>query len=83
MAKNTWTADRRLYLDASGKVVEADNPARASLLVAQGGELLMDEAVRLGLVTEPAVKELMPASQNKLSLPAAENKAGKPAGKRD
>jgi predicted O-methyltransferase YrrM len=75
MATNLWTADRRLYLDAAGKVVEADNPARASLLVAQGGTILMDDAIRYGLVAEP--KAAAPAAANKAVRPAAQNKGDK------
>lgn len=53
MADTTWTADRRLYLDAHGNVVEADNPARVTLLVPQGGRLSMADAARYGLLEEP------------------------------
>lgn len=56
MASNLWTADRRLYLDKDGKVVEADDPTRQSLLVATGGTIPLADAERYGLVTvTPAV----------------------------
>lgn len=48
-SKATWTSDRRLYLNAAGQVVEADDPSRVSLLVAQGAALPADVAQRYGL----------------------------------
>lgn len=61
MARNRqqalWTADRRLYLNAAGQVVEADDPTRASLLVAVGNSIPMAEAIRLGLAEAPAVTD--------------------------
>lgn len=51
MASNLWTSDRRLYLDKDGKVVEADDPTRQSLLVAQGGTIPLADAQRYGLTT--------------------------------
>lgn len=47
-----WTSDRRLYLNANGQVVEADDPTRVSLLVRAGGTMLRSEAERLGLLAE-------------------------------
>lgn len=48
--KNLWTADRRLYLDRAGKVVEADDPTRATLLVAgPGATIPYAQAETLGL----------------------------------
>jgi hypothetical protein len=77
MASNMWTADRRLYLDQDGKVVEADDPNRASLLVAQGGSIPLADAERYGLVTvEPQqVKAVAAPKANKAAAPAAQNKA--------
>lgn len=54
MASNMWTSDRRLYLDKDGKVVEADDPTRVSLLVAAGGNMPMADAERYGLTGEKA-----------------------------
>lgn len=48
----TFTASRRLYLDADGNVVEHDSPHKSSLLVAEGGTLPMKRARELGLVGE-------------------------------
>lgn len=46
----TFTADRRLYLDAGGRVVEHDDPAKVSLLVPAGGTLPLKRARDLGLL---------------------------------
>lgn len=42
--------ERRLYLDAAGSVVEADDPTRAELLAAAGTEISDARARALGLV---------------------------------
>ena len=47
-----FKSDRRLYVDANDKVVEADSPDRAKLLVSAGGSLPMEDARRYGLVAE-------------------------------
>lgn len=74
MASNMWTADRRLYLNAEGQAVEADDPTRIKLLVAAGGSIPMADAERYGLITvQPAV--VTPAEKAK--APAA-NKAAAP-----
>lgn len=80
MASNLWTSDRRLYLDKDGKVVEADNPTRLSLLVAAGGTIPLADAERYGLVTvTPAVIESVkpeaPEDELKTKAPAPDNKA--------
>ncbi|MBP7570779.1 MAG: hypothetical protein KBA95_12030, partial [Acidobacteria bacterium] len=78
MAANTWTADRRLYLDRDGKVVEADDPARATLLAPAGGALPLARAQSLGLVTGPDAPP--PAEGGGPVKRAPANKAGrKPA----
>lgn len=76
MATNLWTADRRLYLNAEGKVVEADDPTRQSLLVAQGGTIPLADAERLGIVTvTPAqITTVAPAGGEKAKAAPA-NKA--------
>lgn len=74
MASNLWTADRRLYLDKDGKVVEADDPTRQSLLVAVGGTIPLADAERYGLVTvKVAEVKAKPAAANKAKAPG-ENK---------
>lgn len=47
--KNDFVSDKRLYLDADGNVVAADNPKRAKLLVAEGGVLSQEQAEKYGL----------------------------------
>lgn len=87
MAANTWTANRRLYLNKAGTVVEADDPARTSLLVAEGGSLPLEQARALGLVNvtpevveetemaSPSEKAKADAPSNKARAKAPENKA--------
>lgn len=80
MAANTYTADRRLYLDRDGNVVEADDPNRATLLIGEGGALLLDDAVRYGLANpdgtaiqrQPAAEQ--PEGEKAQAVPPA-NKA--------
>jgi hypothetical protein len=75
MATNLWTSDRRIYLDKDGAAVEADDPARVSLLVAQGGTIPLTEAERLGLVTvTPAEVKAVAPKTNKSKAKAPENK---------
>ena len=76
MATNLWTSDRRIYLNAEGKAVEADDPTKQSLLVAQGGTIPLADAEKYGLVTvTPAqVTTVAPASSEKAKA-APTNKA--------
>lgn len=95
MARDLWTADRRLYLNAAGKAVEADDPSRAELLVAAGNTIPRARAVALGLVEaepepDPAASPLKNrgrAPVNKLrTTPPADKTAAKtadPGGARD
>ncbi len=59
--QRAFIADRRIYLDRTGRAVEADDPARAELLVATGGSLPYERAAELGLVSreemEPGLSE--------------------------
>jgi hypothetical protein len=57
-AMASYKADRRLYLNAAkDAVVEEGSADAAYLLVAEGGELSMDEAEKYGLVGgEPALE---------------------------
>jgi hypothetical protein len=68
-----YVADRRLYLDKDGKVVEADDPTRQSLLISSGGTMPEADARRLGLmdVDEPKAAKA-PANKAKA---APSNKA--------
>lgn len=75
VAENTWTADRRLYLNKDGKAVEADDPARVSLLVAEGGAIELERAQQLGLVeVVPAEVKAITPKTNKARAKAPENK---------
>lgn len=47
---NQFTASERLYLNADGKVVGADDPNRVSLLAAEGTSMPIERAQELGLV---------------------------------
>lgn len=68
---NFYVADRRLYTDVQGRVVEADDPKRRTLLVSPGQRMLMREAIRLGLTGRPAAAAA-PAEEKE--APKAENK---------
>jgi len=66
-----WIADRRIYLDAQGNAVEANDPAKATLLVPVGGTLPLERARALGLVPtpaappEPAKAKIAPANKGR------------------
>lgn len=76
MADTTWTSPRRLYLDKAGKVVEENDPTRASLLVAAGGSIPLARAQELGLLDE--AKAAPAPAETKLRPGPAENKALSP-----
>lgn len=48
--KTDWVADRRLYLDKDGNVVEGKGSNRVSLLVAAGCTMPIEQARKYGLV---------------------------------
>jgi hypothetical protein len=75
--RNEWVADRRLYLDKDGKVVEEGDPTRATLLVGAGAPLAMDDAIRLGLVDDKGetVKAKAKPAENKARAAAPANKS--------
>lgn len=78
MASNMWTSDRRLYLNAEGEAVEADDPTRIKLLVAAGGSIPLADAERYGLVTvTPAVVTPAEKAKEKPANKAAAPKANK------
>lgn len=52
-ARGTYTLPRRLYLDKAGKVVEANDPARQTLLGTAGFTIPAERARELGLLDEP------------------------------
>lgn len=45
-----YIADRNLYLDAEGNLVEEDNPAQVRQLVGKGGALSTEVATKYGLL---------------------------------
>jgi hypothetical protein len=53
MASPAYIADRRLYLAADGRVVEARDPDKLTLLVPAGGSLPFEWARALGLIADP------------------------------
>jgi hypothetical protein len=57
MANSDFVADRRLYLDSEGNVVEADDPNRARLLVGVGGTVPAADAERYGLKAQSKAPE--------------------------
>lgn len=67
-----YIADRRLYLDEDGNVVEEGDPRKRTLLVHEGGTLPYERAQALGLIEEKA--QAAPA-ENKQRAAAPENKA--------
>jgi hypothetical protein len=74
-----WTSDRRLYLDSQGKVVEASDPKRRSLLVSAGGRLPMARAQQLGLVGDTKAMRAPPETK---AEPAPESPPPEPQARR-
>lgn len=79
-----WTSPTRLYLDGEGKVVGSDDPAKAQLLVGEGGSIPLERAKELGLVeaSEPTVKNTALAEEHAKAAAdkaAADEKAKKSA----
>lgn len=63
----TYTADRRICVDAAGNVVDCESDQAARLLVGQGGTLTDAEAEKYGLTkaAAPAPNKARSASENK------------------
>jgi hypothetical protein len=72
-----YIADRRLYLNKDGKVVEDGDPSKVSLLVGAGGSLSEARARELGLIKEEPVEEKAKAepARNKVRASAPANKS--------
>jgi hypothetical protein len=68
-----YTATERLYLDADGKVVKADDPARRSLLINTGQTMPEEQARELGLIEDEAKAADRP-TETKARSRAPENK---------
>lgn len=85
--RNSYTADRRIYRNAAGALVEADDPTRLTLVIAEGQTIPRARAEQLGLVgtreapkasdkeAEKAAEKEAPKAANK-NAPKAENKKG-------
>lgn len=89
MAAGLFTANRRIYLDAQGKPVEADDPNRASLFLAEGQSIPIAKARQLGLLsaeyeTKLAELEALAAEPLDPDLSAVNRKSSRkaPANKR-
>jgi hypothetical protein len=75
-----WKADRRLYLDENGKVVEEGDEAARTLLIGEGGEMPLADARTYGLVDEGAAEEA-PAEKATPAAPANKAVSKAPANK--
>lgn len=76
MATQTWTADRRVYLDAQGRAVEATDPTRRTLLIRQGGQIPLAQAAALGLISADPPADPQPSDPpTTAGKPAPANKA--------
>lgn len=60
---DVYIAPERLYADADGKPVRADDPNRKSLLVAEGAEIPMDRARELGILDMPEADVVVEAGE--------------------
>ncbi len=69
-----FTADRRLYLNAEGEAVEADDPNRITLLAAKGTQFSMSHAQQLGLAGDDGAP-LKPKKASAKKAKKVENKA--------
>lgn len=76
-----YIADRNIYLDADGKIVEEDNPAQVRQLVGKGGTLSTADAEKYGLLTKAAAAEAA-ALNEAMDKPAERAFADKLAAKR-
>lgn len=77
MADGPYIADRNLYLDADGNLVEEDNPAQVRQLIGRGGSLSKADAEKYGLM-KSAKPEAEEEGEEKATAPKA-NKSAKPA----
>lgn len=69
-----WTSDKRLYLDSNGNVVAANHPDKLTLLVREGGQMPMAQAVALGLVANKEAKPEAEVSEEAEAKPKAAKK---------
>ena len=71
-------SDRRLFLTATGEVVEDGDPDAATLLVGKGCTVDNDTARRLGLIETPKAWQPTPVDKLVYKQPKPESKAMKP-----
>lgn len=57
MAEGQYTSTERVYVDRDGKRVDAKDPNRHTLLVAEGGSIPMEQARKAGLVGDSSTAE--------------------------
>lgn len=75
-----YVADRNLYLDAEGNLVEEDDPAQVRQLVGKGGAISTEDAKKYGLLKKGKAAEAETEEADggeKASSPSA-NKSAKP-----
>lgn len=63
----TYISDKRLCLDAAGKVVDCDAIEARELLIGEGGEMTDEQAAKYGLTKarDQAANKARTASENK------------------
>ena len=61
MAKGDFISDKRVYADKDGNLVDAKDPARHTLVVAEGGSLSQDKARSYGLLKDDSAPEAVSA----------------------
>jgi hypothetical protein len=78
---DAYTSEERLFLTADrSRVVGADSPEAAFLLVGKGGTIARSEAERYGLLEDAAAEE--PEAGTAEEAAPAPKKAAKPAAKK-
>ena len=66
--KNEYTADRDLFLDKDGNLVEANDPKKLTKLVGVGGTLSGEDALKYGLVSAEGGEQERTGGKAKSSL---------------
>lgn len=73
-----YIADRNLYLDAEGNLVEEDDPAQVRQLVGKGGALSTADAEKYGLLKKAkAADEAEETDDEQASSPSKKTKGAK------
>lgn len=74
-----WVSNRRICLTAEGALCEADDSAANTLLVAEGGSIPLDVAVRYGLANLDGSTIQTATAEEKKPKAAAPKAPAKPA----